>query len=113
MGAACAGRSSGRARLARRGRLAAALLARSWGTQLVHAPGRGSGALGAEGGPTRWPARGVGRRKVRTASEGGQREMVGGEEREERREKMKRKRKDRKEEKRKQIGSGFWVWFGF
>ena len=95
----------GRAWLARGGRLAAASHARSWGAELC-APGRGSGALGAEGGPARWPAHGVGRRKVRMASGGGEREVIGGEEREERREKIGKK------EKRK-LARVFRVWFGF
>ena len=101
----------GRAWLARGGRLAAASHARSWGAELSRALGRGSGALGAAGGPARWPARRVGRRKVRTASggegegdgrgRGERREKEEEESGEKRKEKKKKKKKKKKEEKEK------------
>ena len=90
----------GRAWLAPGDRLAAASHARNWGAELSRALGRGSGALGAEGGSARWPARGVGRRKVERRRKEGRGKWSG-----ERREKKEGKRWERK---RKENWLGFF-----
>ena len=69
----------------------------SWELCCVCAPGRGSGALSAEGGPARWLARGVSQKWSEQCRKEKEREVVGGEERKKGRRKWREKERKEKE----------------